>query len=373
MNGNDRSIRLDSVSRIRVGVLLVTALVAVSPSTRGQLSPTTRVSVDSSGAEGNGFCNWTWISGDGRVVAFESGDSNLVAGDGNGKDDVFVHDRTTGVTECVSVDPMGVPGDGGGGDVNVPPSISADGRYVVFSSISTNLIAGTKSSPGQLYLRDRTLATTELVSVDSAGIPGDAFSTFGTISSDGRYVAFDSSSTNLVAGDTNRRVDVFLRDRTAGTTEWLSVDVNGMQGNGDSTIPMLSADGTTVSFASYATNFVSNDTNLAVDAFVVDLATRTIERISVDPSGSEGNSDSYPTSISADGRFIAFWSFASNLVPGDSNGSADIFVSDRATGVTERVSIDSTGRGRFDELGALHLGGRPVRRVPELRDEPRLQ
>jgi Tol biopolymer transport system component len=360
----DRGIRIGSVVRARVAVLFVAALAAVSPSAPGQFSPTTRVSVDSSGAEGNGFCNWTWISGDGRTIVFESGASNLVAGDTNGKDDVFVHDRTTGVTECVSVDPYGVPGDAGGGAIlgEAPSMISADGRYVVFCSGSTNLIAGTTSSPWQLYLRDRTLGTTEMVSVDAAGKPGDSWSTFGTISADGRYVAFESGSTNLVAGDTNQRMDVFLRDRTAGTTDLLSVDASGTLGNDDSASPLLSADGTTVAFSSYATNLVPNDTNGSVDSFVCTLATRTLERISVDPNGAEGDSHSSAASISADGSVVAFWSIATNLVPGDTNGVGDCFVHDCTAGVTERVSVDSSGSEAdlFCFVPAISADGRYV-------------
>jgi Tol biopolymer transport system component len=346
MNTNEGGIRICSVARTRVAALLVAALAAVSPAARGQLSPTTRVSVDSSGAEGNGYCNWSWISGDGRTVVFGSQASNLVAGDVNGLLDVFVHDRTTGVTECVSVDPNGVPGDRGGGAIFSleVPTISADGRYVVFCSDSTNLIAGTTNRPGQLYLRDRTLGTMEIVSVDSAGNPGDSRSTFGTISADGRYVAFESVSTNLVAGDTNKQYDVFLRDRTAGTTECLSVDAAGTLGDDYSMFPTISADGTTVAFSSNATNLVPNDTNGVGDAFVCTLATRTLERISVDPSGAEVNAGSGSWSISADGRFVAFESGASNLVPGDKNGFPDCFVRDRATGVTHRVSVDSSRR-----------------------------
>jgi hypothetical protein len=351
MNTSDRGIRLGSVAQFRVAVLLVTALAAVSPSTRGQLSPTTRVSVDSSGAEANDMTSMAWIAGDGRAVAFQSAATNLVPNDANGIWDVFVHDRTTGVTDCVSVDPNGVPGDLGGGDWSLPPSppsISADGRFVAFLSYSTNLVAGQKGKRGQLYVRDRATGTTDFVSVDDSGTQGNADSQFGTISADGQFVAFQSTSTNLVAGDTNQHMDVFVRDRAAGSTERISVGASGTQGDDDSSHPLLSADGTTVAFGSLATNLVANDTNGRYDAFVCDLATNTLERISVDPSGVEGDSDSIPSSISADGRYVAFWSLATNLVPGDTNGASDCFVRDRATGITERVSVDSSG-GESDD------------------------
>ena len=349
-----RRCRRNGVPRSTIGTIAFAALAATVPESRAQVFATTRVSVDSSGAEGNGACWWSWISGDRRIVVFESASTNLVASDTNGKNDIFAHDRTTGVTECVSVGRNGVPGNGGGGALIgvAPPSISADGRYVVFASDSTNLIVGRKCSPGQLYVRDRTLGTTEMVSVDSAGTEGDNYSTFGTISADGRYVAFESWSANLVAGDTNQMMDVFLRDCTAGTTELLSVDAAGTPGDGDSGFPHLSADGTTVAFSSEATNLVPNDTNGWSDAFVCTLATRTLERISVDPSGGEGNWHSGSSSISADGGFVAMNSLASNLVPGDTNGVVDVFVRDRSAGVTERASVDSSG-GEGDSL-SLH-------------------
>jgi len=325
--------------------MVVAAFAVVAPRSKAQFVPMMRASVDSTGVEGDGFCSWTWISGDGRVVAFESAATNLVAGDTNGRNDVFAHDRMTGITECVSVGRNGVPGNGGGGALLgvAPPSISADGRYVVFASDSTNLIAGRKCSPFQLYVRDRTLDTTEMVSVDSAGTEGDFYSTFGTISPDGRYVAFASWSTNLVVGDTNQQMDVFLRDRTAGTTELLSVDAAGTLGDGPSDFPVLTSDGTIVAFSSDATNLIPNDTNGCRDAFVCTLATRTLERISVDSSGAEGNSHSGATSISADGGIVAMNSLATNLVPGDTNGVVDVFIHDRSTGTTERVSVDSSG------------------------------
>ena len=349
---------------MKIGTIAFVAFAASASASRAQFAATTRVSVDSSGAEGNGFCEWTWISGNGRFVVFESGASNLVAGDTNGVNDVFVHDRVTGVTECASVDPNGVPGDlGAGGFFNYePPTISADGRYVVFASDSTNLIAGRKFSTGQLYLRDRTLSTTEVMSVDSVGNPGDSWSPFGTISADGRYVAFESWSSNLVAGDVNQKMDVFLHDRTTGTTEILSVDAAGTLGDEDSGFPLLSADGTTVAFSSNATNLVPSDTNGSADAFVCPLATRTLERISVDPNGAEGNWHSGPASISTDGAFVAMVSLASNLVPGDTNGARDVFVRDLSSGVSERVSVDSSG-GEADaqSLGAsISADGRYV-------------
>jgi len=340
--------RAVGLRRVTIGATVLATLAGlVVESARSQVSPTMRVSVDSSGIEANGETDFAWIASDGSAVVFEGSASNLVAGDANSSVDVFVHDRTTGVTECVSVDPSGVPAGGGSGWA--PSTISADGRYVVFSSNSSNLVAGTKGQPGQLYVRDRKTGTTSLVSVDGSGNQGSAESLFGTISSDGRYVAFQSAATNLVPGDTNQRIDVFLRDRAAGTTDRISVDSSGAQGDDDSTHPLLFADGTTIAFGSCATNLVPHDTNGSWDAFVCDLPARTLERISVDASGVEGDSNSIPTSISPEGRYVAFWGLATNLVPGDANGAIDCFVRDRSTGTTERVSVDSSGgEANFD-------------------------
>jgi Tol biopolymer transport system component len=357
-------LRIVGARRMAIATMAVTACTSFAPHSPAQLAPMTRVSVDSSGTEANDITSMAWIAGDGRAVVFQSAATNLVPNDANGIWDVFVHDRTNGVTDCVSVDPNGVPGDLGGGEWfwPSPPSISADGRFVVFLSRSTNLVAGRKGKRLRLYVRDRATSTTDFVSVDGLGTQGNADSQFGTISADGRFVALQSAATNLVAGDTNQHMDVFVRDRAAGTTDRISVDASGTQGDGDSTYPFLSADGTTVAFGSLATNLVGNDPNGRCDAFVCDLATKTLERISVDPSGVEGNSDSIPSSISADGRYVALWSVATNLVPGDTNGAVDCFVRDRATGVTERVSVDSSGgESDFDSVSPfLSADGRFV-------------
>src|SRR5437867_824550 len=173
--------------------------------------------------------------------------------------------------------------------------------------------------------------TTERVSVDSAGTQGNSFSLDPSISADGRFVAFSSLATNLVPGDTNGAFDVFVHDRLTGTTERVSVDSAGTQGHGNSSEPSISADGRFVAFSSVATNRVPGDTNAAFDVFVHDRLTGTTERVSVASAGTQGNGSSLDPSISADGRFVAFSSVATNLVPGDTNGKEDVFVHDRLT------------------------------------------
>jgi cold shock CspA family protein len=302
---------------------------------------TERINVDSSGVEGNDHSYWPSISADGQIVAFSSYASNLVAGDTNGASDVFVHDRATGITERVSVDSSGAEGN----DYSDWPSISADGQIVAFSSDASNLVAGDTNGTFDVFVHDRATGITERVSVDSSGAEGNSDSgRYGiSISADGQIVTFQSDASNLVAGDTNADSDVFVHDRATGATERISVDSSGKEGNSYSQYASISADGQIVAFSSDASNLVAGDTNWTIDVFVHDRATGITERVSVDSSGAEGNSWSLYQSISADGQIVAFQSFASKLVAGDTNVNADVFVHDRATGITERASVDSSG------------------------------
>ncbi|MDY6789864.1 MAG: calcium-binding protein [Thermodesulfobacteriota bacterium] len=298
-----------------------------------------RVSVDNSGVQGDGYSYHPSISSDGRYVAFASDATNLVTGDTNNSSDMFVYDRDTDTIERVSVDNSGGQGDG----FSYGPSISSDGRYVAFHSIATNLVNGDTNSSDDVFVYDRDTDTIERVSVDNSGMQGNSASYESSISSDGRYVAFTSRSTNLVAGDTNASDDAFVYDRGTDTIERVSVDNSGGQGDGFSYESSISPDGHYVAFHSDATNLVTGDTNGTGDVFVYDRGTDTIERVSVDKSSAQGNGDSEKSSISSDGRYVAFESTASNLVTGDTNGTDDVFVYDRDTDTIERVSVDNSG------------------------------
>jgi Tol biopolymer transport system component len=295
------------------------------------------VSVDATGLVSNGASFGAAISADGLVVAFHSDATKLVAGDTNRSLDVFVRDRALGVTERVSVDSFGAQADAG----SALPSISADGQIVAFESSATNLVAGDTNGFTDVFVHDRSTGVTERVSVDSSGAEGDQKSSFAAISADGTVVAFVSYATNLVAGDTNGFPDVFVHDRTTGMTERVSVDSSGAQGNDMSSAPALSADGRIVAFFSGATNLIANDLNQVPDVFVHDRVTGITERVSVDSSGFAGDDGSYAPALSKDGSVVAFFSDATNLVAGDANGVADVFVHDRSAGATERVSVDS--------------------------------
>lgn len=287
---------------------------------------TSRVSLSTGGAQGNGDAapNPT-ISDDGRVVAFGSSASNMVPNDTNGEDDVFIHDRQTGQTTRVSVRSDGAQANGRswGGE------LSSTGRFVVFSSYATNLVANDTNGKQDVFIHDRETGRTERISVGSSGTQGNDLSEGEAVVANGRYVCFVSYANNLVAGDTNNYPDVFVHDRQAGQTTRVSISTEGVQGNNYANSCDMSDDGRYVAFDSWASNLVSSDTNNAYDVFLHDWHTGETTLLSASTSGIQGNGDSSYPAISADGKVIAYTSEAENLVPGDTNGKSDIFVYDR--------------------------------------------
>ena len=339
--------------------LLIAALLAPGVA-RAAAKQTHRESVSSGGLQGNGSSGISdpSVSSNGRYVAFDSGASNLVAGDTNGYFDVFVRDRKLHRTYRVSISTAGVQGNGN----STAPAISADGRYVAFVSDASNLVGGDTNGYADVFVRDRKLHRTYRVSVSTAGLQTDSDSYQPSISANGRYVAFSSNATNLVAGDTNLVEDVFVRDRTLHKTTRVSVDAAGVQGNDTSFDASITASGRYVAFDSYATNLVATDTNGFEDVFLRDRTLHKTVRVSVSSAGAQGDSNSFNGTISANGRFVAFTSSASDLVPGDVNASQDVFVRDRALHRTTRVSVSSAGvEGNGDSFSAsISADGRSV-------------
>jgi Tol biopolymer transport system component len=328
-----------SAPRLACAIALLTAATLAGAAQAGGpvfVPETTRVSVASNGAQANAPSGRPSLSASGRYVAFQSDASNLAGGPNVGMTEVYFRDREMafGGTERISY----APSFGAANDASFRPSISADGRYIAFESLASNLVATDSNSASDVFVRDRETDTTERVSVSTAGVAGNGASDRPSISATGRYVVFRSAASNLVASDGNTVSDIFVHDRQTDTTERVSVGTSGMEGNASaSDRPSISADGRFVAFMSDATNLVADDDNLVSDIFVRDRQAGTTERVSISSSGDEAAGQSVVSSISADGRYVAFDSFANNLVPGDTN-QADVFVHDRQTDSTELVN-----------------------------------
>jgi Tol biopolymer transport system component len=299
---------------------------------------TTIVSLDSAGNSANDDSYEPAISADGSTVAFTSVATNLLANDANFLPDVFVHDLATGTTVCASVDPYGAMSTGSlveGGSFGT--SLSADGKLVVFTSWAWNLIANDTNFAPDVYVRDVAAAATTRVSVDSKGNEADDYSGGAALSADGRFVVFTSRADDLVAGDHNLHADVFEHDRTTGATVRVSTTSTGGETDRDSgedywywvAIPSaLSSDGRFTVFASEATNLVPGDDNGAQDLFVHDASTGATNGVTFNAGGHPGDLDSYRPAVSDDGSIVGFVSAATNLVGGDTNGVIDAFAWD---------------------------------------------
>ena len=312
---------------------------------------TTRVSVASDGTQTNLNSFAPALSGDGRYVAYSSYASNLVADDTNGREDVFVHDRNTGATTRVSVTSDGTQADHRSGT----PKISADGRYITFASEASNLVPGDTNAETDVFVHDRITATTTRVSVASDGTQGNGHSSHPTISGDGRFIAYQSSASNLVAGDMNGRGGVFVHDRDAGITTKVSAAPDGTQADGISEYPVISSDGRFVAYMFSASNLPPGSSFRNVHLFDRNTSTSTQVSVASDGTPVDGNSE-YPV-ISRDGRFVAYQSEASNLVPGDLNGRIDVFVFDQSTASTTRVPVASSDFQADDFSYAAAISG----------------
>ncbi|MCE7873177.1 hypothetical protein DYH09_22765 [bacterium CPR1] len=317
-----------------------------------------RDSVSSGGAQSNASSSIPSLSSDGRFVAFQSEASNLVPDDTNGLVDVFVRDRQAGATSRVSVATGNIQSVGGGSAV---ATISGDGGIVVFLSFATNLVPTDTNASPDVFVHDRGTGVTTRVSVDSAGAQANGGSDTPGMSADGRLVVFSSDATNLVPNDTNGVADIFLHDRQTGQTSRISVDSSGAQADDGSFAPFISADGGIVVFSSFATNLVPGDTNGVIDVFVRNLVAGTTTRVSVSSTGVQSNGDSgfdFRAQVtSADGRFVIFDSDATNLVDPPTNGFSQVYLHDRLTGTTRLLSTDAAGnQGNAASFGGFLSG-----------------
>jgi Tol biopolymer transport system component len=313
----------------------------------------------------NDFSSSRGISADGAHVTFQSLATNLVAGqnDANGTTDVFLYARATGAVTLVSHTP-GQPAQAANGS-STSAVLSADGGWVAFQSVATNLVTGQSdaNSATDVFLYSRTTGNISLVShiPAGAGTTGNGGSSSPAMSADGSYVAFESDATNLATGqsDPGATLDVFLFARSTGAVTLVSHAATSTTttANGDSGAPSISADGSFVVFESDATNLVAGQSGASgtLDVFLYARATGTLSLVSHTPTSATttGNGDSGAASISADGNYVVFESVASNLVTGQSDGNStgDVFLYERSTGVVSLVShnfasLTTTAAGR---------------------------
>lgn len=298
-----------------------------------------RISVSSSGVQGNGNSDQVDISKDGNFAIFRSSASNLVAGDTNGLQDIFWHNISTGETRRVSVASDGTESNG----TSEFAAISGNGRYVVFESNATNLVAGDTNGQWDIFLHDTLTGTTERVSMGLGGAETNGTSYNATVSDDGSFIAFVSTASNIDPAATSSNNQIFLYNRTTQETILVSKSDAGIEGNGQSNNPSISADGRFIAYSSTSNNLVAGDTNGFEDVFVFDTLTQTTRRVSVSSDGTQANNQSEDAQISSDGRFISFISRATNLVEGDTNGTTDLFVKDLESGETRRIGFNSDG------------------------------
>ena len=269
------------------------------------------------------------ISANGRFAVFESEGTSLVPNDINGVSDVFMRDLQLGTIVRVSVDAAGLEADGGGGN----PSISADGHFVAFESGATNLLPGDMNGFSDIYVKDTVTGAVSRASLTSTGGEPNNEAINASISGDGRFVVFDSEADNLVPNDTNGAGDIFVRDMQLGTTTGVTVSGNagGFEGS-------ISLDGRFVVFNSRSTNFVPDDTNGVADVFVYSIQAGQIVRASVNSSGVQGGFSSTEPSISGDGRYVTFSTSSDDFTTVDTYGYTQLYVRDMQAGTTLLVS-----------------------------------
>jgi Tol biopolymer transport system component len=320
------------------------------------------------GAKGNAVSTAPVISADGRFVAFESDATNLDIADTNTATDVYVRDLQDGTTTYVSR--ASGPAGAGANAMSVSPSISGDGRRVAFLSTATNLSPNDTDTGSDVFVRDLEQSTTTVASraTGPGGAKGDNSSSFPAISLDGRRVAFASFSSNLHPDDTDFVRDVFVRDLDQATTFLASRATGpaGAKGNGAAIRPRLSGDGRLVTFESTATNMSPDDTDTAADVYVRDLqqGTTTLASRASGPTGAKGNATAAEPAISANGRYVAFHTSATNLHPDDTDAVADVFVRDLrldTTALASRAGGPGAAKGNdFSLVASLSADGRYV-------------
>lgn len=274
-----------------------------------------------------------------QKLIFESVANNLVANDTNNQSDIFVKNLATGAIDRISTDSNGQQAVG----VSSQASVSQNNNFAVFTSSAANLVSGDNNNKADIFRKNLTTGQTIRVSTNVTGVEADGASKEAQLSADGSTVVFTSSATNLISGDTNSKDDIYYKNLTTGVVERVSMSSASEQANGDSYKAYFSADGNKVVFVSSASNLIVGDTNNVADIFIKDLATKEVIRINVDKFATQANGNSDDARFSADSTKVLFSSDATNLVANDTNGVRDIFVKDLLTDDLIRVTTNKNG------------------------------
>jgi len=317
-----------------------------------------RIARSNQTVQGNAGSSNPSINATGSLVAFESNADNWVAADTNGVTDIFVKNLNTDKVVRISTDASGTQANG----ASFGPALSANGRYVVFSSAATNLVIGDNNDAVDVFRKDLQTGATIRVSTDSRGIQADGASDSATISANGRFVAFASDAGHLVADDTNAARDVFVKDLKTGKLACVSCNADGLLGNRHSLSPSINSSGRLVAFASLADNLVTGDSNSASDIFVKNVATGALFRVTTNALGEEADGYSLAPAISGNGRYLVFYSTANNLIANGGNFRSDIYIKDLKTGALANLSTNAQGElaDAFSFNPAISANGRYV-------------
>jgi Tol biopolymer transport system component len=351
-----RRVRLGGAAALAALVVPVVALAGID-------GPTELISIGPGGQNPVTERGVPAVSADGRYVAFHTAGRDIDAADTNPFDDVFVYDRQTDSFDRVSKSVGG--GDGDNASTSGRNAVSADGDVVAFSSKATNLVPSDNNLRQDVFVRDRSAATTELISRNAAGLDANGSASEATISADGTKVAFLSDAPDVFVGDMNGTGDVFVHDLSSNSTELVSANTLGLPANGVSSTPIISADGTRVAFGSAASDIVSGDSNNRLDVFVRDLASDQTERVNLTNSGGQANGDTIEPFLSADGRYVGFSTRANNLGGLKFSGATDheLYLRDTVADRTERLSFTKAGyesTNGTNRLGSIAPDGRLV-------------